>query len=81
MKAIVINDADDTRCDYEFVNNFLVRHKDGTELLEVYQLSFKQGKLEEGSSIGEFNKVKTIKIDEFTKESSFVSMQPASRQS
>ena len=37
MNAVVINDADDTDCVYEFVNNFLVRYKVDTDLLEVFQ--------------------------------------------
>ena len=79
VKTIVINVADDTRCSYALVNNFLVRHNEGTDLLEVYPLSFKQGKLEDGTPTKEFNKVLRIKFDDSMKKSKFECMQAVPR--
>ena len=52
VKIVVFNDSDETDCTYAFVNDLLVRHKKDADYLEVYQLSFKQGKLEEGAPVG-----------------------------
>ena len=81
IKAIVFHDEDQIRCEYAFVNNFLVRHKAYTDMLEVYQLRFKQGELEVGSLVDQFTKVKKIKIVEFLKDSKKVSMQAVSSHS
>ena len=81
IKAIVFYDEDKIDCEYAFVNNFLVRHKKDADMLEVYQLSFKQGELEVGVTVDQFAKVKKIKIGEFLKKSKEVSMQAVSRHS
>ena len=62
MKVIVMNDTDDTHCTYELVNEFLVRRRNDSVYLEVFRLSFKNGRLEEGAPVGDFNRVKKIKI-------------------
>ena len=36
MKVIVFNDDDDTRCTYEFVNDYMVRLKEKSNILEVF---------------------------------------------
>ena len=65
MKVVVLNVNDHTKCTYEFVNDFLLRRGYEADYLQVYQLSFKEGKLEEGPSVGHFNKVKKLKLEEF----------------
>ena len=81
IKAIIFHDEDEIDFEYAFVNNFLVRHKKDADMLEVYQLRFKQGELEVGSPVDQFTKVKKVKIGEFLKKSKEVSMQAVSRHS
>ena len=63
---VVLNDKDPRDEDsYEFVNKFLVRRRKDATYLEVLELNFKQGKLEEGPSVGQYNQVKKINIEQF----------------
>ena len=79
MKAIVFNDEDDTSCTYELINDFLVRRKENSIHLDVFQLGFKNGKLEEDAPVGEFNRMKKIKIEQFLEGSKEFSMQAVSK--
>jgi hypothetical protein len=63
IKVVVLNDEDETRCQYKVVDKFLVRRKYGSDYLEVFELSFNQGKLVDGPSAGQFNKKRRIKIE------------------
>ena len=62
IKVVVLNDEDETSCAYAVVDKFLVRRKEKSDYLEVFELSFNQGKLVDGLSTGQLDKVRKIKI-------------------
>jgi len=69
IKVVVLNDEDETDPSYTFVDKFLVRRKEKSDYLEVFELSFNQGKLVDGPSAGHFNKKRRIKIEQFSQGS------------
>ena len=75
-----INDEEETECKYAVVDKFLVRRKEASDYLEVFELSFDQGKLVDGPSTGQFNIKRKIKIEEFL-QGPILKMQAVSRTS
>ena len=76
-----VNRESESEYSYEFVDKFLVRYKNGSNHLEVYELSSKQGKLIDGVLVGQHNKVKMINIEQFIGNAKKLRMQAVSKTS
>ena len=74
-----IEDKEPYENKYAFVNKFLVRHNG--DYLDVYELTFKDGKLVEGESVDHFNKIKRIKLANFIKGDELKRLSTVSRYS